>query len=214
MDDAAGCSRFNDAPTLKSPAQGEFVGIFEIAADGQTARDAGHLQTEWLQESRQIHRRRVAFEVRIRTQDHFGDRLGLYSTEQLADTKLFGPDALDRIQCTTEHVIAPSELSRPFDSDDVARILNDTDKRLISSLVCTDRADRARADVEAQLADHCFLGDFDDGAGETKRVFFCHLQQVKSYSLRGLRSDTRQASEFVDEILYGAFKKRQERFAS
>src|SRR5260370_8061714 len=53
------------AAALERTPERHFVGVLEIAADRQPARDPGHEHPERLQQPREIHRRRLALDVGV-----------------------------------------------------------------------------------------------------------------------------------------------------
>ena len=50
------------------------VGVLEVAADRHAHGDARHPHAERLQQPREVDGRRLAFDVRVGRQDHFGRR--------------------------------------------------------------------------------------------------------------------------------------------
>src|SRR5579872_5914204 len=60
------------APALERLVHRHFVGVFEVAADGQAHRDARDADAERLQQAREINRRRLALDVGIGGENHFG----------------------------------------------------------------------------------------------------------------------------------------------
>lgn len=69
--------KFPDHSNLPSPLQRarqrHFIRIFQIPADRQTARQARQTNSQRLDQTFQVHRRRFAFQIRIRRQDDFLD---------------------------------------------------------------------------------------------------------------------------------------------
>src|SRR4029077_15403271 len=60
------------APTLERLVHGEFVGVFEVAADWNANGDPRHAYAERLEQARKIDRRRFAIDIRISGQNDFG----------------------------------------------------------------------------------------------------------------------------------------------
>src|SRR5829696_6409115 len=76
--------------------EGHFVGVLEVATDRQTTRDTRDAHTERLQQTRQVHRRRFALDVRVRSENHFFDALVADARQQLLHAQLIGSDTVDR----------------------------------------------------------------------------------------------------------------------
>ena len=78
---------------------------------------------------REVHRGRFALDVGVRREDDLVDAVLLDAREQLLDAQLLGADALDRRDRALEHVVAALELAGALDRDDVARLLDDAQRR-------------------------------------------------------------------------------------
>ena len=96
---------------------------------GQPARDPRHEHAERLQQAREVHRGRFAFDVGVRREDDLVDAVLVDAREQLLDAQLLGTDAFDRRDRALQHVVATFELTGAFDRDDVARLLDDAERR-------------------------------------------------------------------------------------
>ena len=115
------------AAALEGPAEGELVGVLEVAADGEAAGDAGDLEPERLEQPAEVHRGGLALDVGVGAEDDLLDALGVEAGEQLLDPQLVGPDALDGADGALEHVVATLELAGLLDGDDVAGLLDHAD---------------------------------------------------------------------------------------
>ena len=122
---------------------------------------------------------------------------------ELVDPQVLGVDAVDRRQRAAEHVVAPAELVRALDRDDVAGLLDDADHRAVTPLVLADRAARPLGEVEADLAEADLLLDVADRVGERDRVLRRAAQDVEREPLRRARADARQLAELGDQALDG-----------
>src|ERR671915_1200092 len=71
--DQLACSPLHVAAALEGLAQGDLIGVLEVAADGQPGGQPGHPNTQRLQEAGDVHRRGVPFQVRVSGQDHLTD---------------------------------------------------------------------------------------------------------------------------------------------
>src|SRR5438067_1455748 len=81
-------SSFDFPAAFQGPAERELVGIFQISADRKAAGDTGDLEGQMLQQRSEVHRRGVAFDVRIGAENDFGDSLCIDAVEQFADSQL------------------------------------------------------------------------------------------------------------------------------
>src|SRR5829696_6167138 len=92
----------SDGPAaLERPDEGDLVGVFEIAANRQSARDPGDRPDDRLEPLGEVHRGRLTFEGRVGRHDHLDERLPvpcgrIRPIEKLADPELLRSDAIDR----------------------------------------------------------------------------------------------------------------------
>ena len=140
----------------------------------------------------------VGYNDTVQTPHAFGN-----PREQLLHAELFGSDAFDRRDGALQHVIPPAILTGSFDGHDVAGLLHDADDVGIASFVETERAELALGDVEATAAPRDPILGVLDRSGQALRVDRIRLQEVERDALRRLGPDSRQAAEFVDEVLHG-----------
>src|SRR5204862_4180524 len=70
------------ASPFEGASEGELVGVLEVAADGETAGDAGDLDGQRLQQGSQVHGGGVALDVGVGAQNHFGDALAIDAGQQ------------------------------------------------------------------------------------------------------------------------------------
>jgi hypothetical protein len=98
-------------------------------------------------------------------------------------------------------VISAAELLGLLDGHDVARVLDHTEQSGIAPLVLANLALAAFCHVEATPAERYALLHGDDRVCQPDRVLGRNLEKMERQSLSGLRADTRQATELVDERL-------------
>lgn len=190
---------------LQSTAQCELVGILEVATDREPRSNTARCHAERPQQTAEVHRGGFTFDVRVRAQDDFGDRLGLDTTKKLRHSDLFWPNAFDGIQATLKHVVSTSELLSLLDRNDVPWFLDNTENAIFPTGVGAHHAAIVFADVEALLAERHPALRFRDGSRQPERVDRRKLQEVERNALSRLRANTWQSSEFVDEVLDRAF---------
>src|SRR6185369_8059802 len=90
--------------------------------------------------------------------------------QQLPDPEPVRADAVDRRDGAVEDVIDAPELGGPLEGEDVERLLDDAQPRLVAAGIPADRAQRRVADVETALTEHDLLTDGDEGRGEGARL--------------------------------------------
>ena len=142
-------------PALEGADEGHLVGVLEVAADRQAARDPADERDDRLQSLGQVHRRRLAFERRIGREDDLLERRpvagGLIGAdEQLADVQPLGTDPVDGRDRTMQDVVQPLDLAGALQGEDVERLLDDAQPALVTRRIPTDGAQRLVADVEAR----------------------------------------------------------------
>ena len=92
--------------------------------------------------------------------------------------------------------------------DDVAGLLDHTDRALVATLVAADLADGLVGEVEADLAEADLLLDLADRVGQSEPLFFIHAQNVERQPLSRAAADSRQLRELCDQAFYGWGKHR------
>src|SRR3954469_16039402 len=196
------------AAAFERAAEGDFVGVLEVAADRETARRTSDPHAERLEQPRKVHRGGLTFDVRVRRQDHLRDLLVLDALQQLLDAQLLRPDALDRRDRALQHVVSTVELVGALDRDDVARLLDHAHERRVAALVEAVPAELTRREVEAPRAPADARLRLGDRARQSVGVFGRGLQQIEGDALRGLRADARKPAQLVDERLDRTFVDR------
>jgi hypothetical protein len=57
---------------LECAAEGDFVCVFEVTADGKSAGQTSKSDAQWLEQADQIRRRRFTFDVGVGREDDLG----------------------------------------------------------------------------------------------------------------------------------------------
>ena len=115
-----------------------FVGVFQIAADGQAVRDARDQNPHRLEQAGDIARRRFALDIRIGGQNDLVDILLADAGQQLADADILRPDALHRGDGAVQHVIAALEIAHALHGGHVARVAYHADHAVVAALIATE----------------------------------------------------------------------------
>src|SRR5947209_2437391 len=192
------------ATPLESTAEGDLVGVLEVATDRQAAGETSDAQPHRLDQPGEVRRGRLTLEVGVSGDDQLRD-IACEARHQLADAQVVRTDTLNGRDRAAQHVVAATELTRALDSDDVLGLFDHADDRRVATWVAADAAlvafrDVAADDAEADLVLH--LGERGDQPSYVDRV--CG-EQVERDPLRALGTDARQPPELVDEVLDRAF---------
>src|SRR5207342_3789106 len=106
----------------ESPPQRDLVGVFEVAADGEAAREARHRHT--LAEAvGEVRGGRFAGHRRVRREHDLVDVVALDALEEELNPQVAGLDAVERRERPAEDVVEAAVLVRPFEREDVDRLL-------------------------------------------------------------------------------------------
>ena len=76
----------------------------------------------------QVDRRRLALDARVGGEDDLFDLVGLEPRQQLPHLQIVGADAVQRRERAQQHVVAPAELARPLQRQQVVRLLDDAER--------------------------------------------------------------------------------------
>ena len=83
----------------------DFVGIFEVTTDRQTARQARDRDVGLRKQLRKEAGGRLTFHVRIERENHFGDFAVFESFDEFGDVEVAGLHVNHRIDDAAEHVV-------------------------------------------------------------------------------------------------------------
>ena len=105
-----------------------FVRIFQITADRQSQRQARNPDSKGLNQSREIKGCRLAFDIRVRGDDHFFDRLGLKALQQGSDGELIRGYPLKGRKRPHQDVVPAIERVCFLYREDIVRFFHDTEE--------------------------------------------------------------------------------------
>ena len=190
---------------FESATQGHLIGILKVTAHRQAARDARHADVaEWLDQAREVGRRRLPLYVGVGGQHDLGDvGFRAQTRKQLAHAQLIGTDAVGGRYRPVQHVIVATELARALDGADVAWLLDDRQQMGVSVRVGADGAELAGRKVKATRTEVHRLFDLDERVGQALGVDRITVKQMVGDALRAFGADPRQALKLIEQLLYG-----------
>src|SRR3954453_22550239 len=116
---SARASPIDCSPPFEGSPQRDLVGVLEVATCRKSTRQTGQAQAHPGEHPGEVGRSGLPLEVRVGRQDDLRDGAVVEPAEQLLDAQLVRPDAFDRRDRTTEHVVAALELTGALDGHDV-----------------------------------------------------------------------------------------------
>ena len=165
---------------------GDFVGVLEISADGNTHADARDARAEWLEELGEIDGGGFAFGSWIRGDDDFFDGAAFETLDQRFYMELLGATTLKGRKRTAENVVHAGVGARFFDGENVVGFLHDTDRALVAGGAGAVEAGVRVGDVVAGRAGSDFFLGVANGVGEPESVFGSGTENVECEALGGL----------------------------
>src|SRR5919202_3738757 len=122
------CLRSLDlTPPGEGPAQGDLVGVLQIPADRQPARQSRHPDGHVLNLLGYKERRRLASRVRVGGDHDLPYHFLADPLDELSYPQVLRLDAVQGRESSTEHVVQALVLAGPFDRADIVRILDHAD---------------------------------------------------------------------------------------
>src|SRR5216683_5267631 len=116
--------RLERPPALQRSADRHLVRILEISAHRKTARETRHANSVSRQQLRDVHRRCLALEIRIRRHDELIDPATADARHELRDLEVIRTDAVHRRDGAVEHVIATLVLTGALDREHIQGLLD------------------------------------------------------------------------------------------
>src|SRR4051812_11200021 len=119
--------RLERTPTLQRSADGHLVRVLKVPAHRQAPGQACEPGARAGEQLADVHRRALAFQIRVRCEDHLLDAAALHALDKLRDLEIVRADTVHRRDRAVEHVEASFELSGAFDREHVERFFHDAD---------------------------------------------------------------------------------------
>ena len=172
---------------------------FQFAPDRHAMSDTARPDRTGSAQSADVVSGGLAFDRRIRRDDDLVDRLRVENLLEEIESEFCRPDAVQRGEVPRQDEVAAAEARRVLDRDHIRRRLDNAEQRRVAGRRLADRAEpRLRQHATALAVTDCIDGGSRRLSKEPTPVPIA-LQQVERHPLRGLRTDTRQASERLDE---------------
>lgn len=129
--------------------EGEFVGVFYVAAGRESATETGDLEVGSFELSAQVERGQIALGRGVCREYHFADGFLSDAAEKFGNMKgMLGLFLRRDIECAAKNMVETAVATRPLDGDDVHRLFDDTEESRVPILVGTDATEIVLGDVE------------------------------------------------------------------
>src|SRR5574337_322110 len=187
------------APPLQRLGKRHFVGVLQVTAHRQAASDSRDPNGERFQQTREVHRRRLTLDVRIRGQDHLFDLPSIQALQKGLGRKLVGTTSLQRRQRPPQYVVPSLEAGSLLDSPQVVGLFHHAQRRSVSSRVGADGALLALRDVIADRTTLDSILQLDNGLGQCHRLLLGGFEEMKGQALGGFGTDAGKADQLADQ---------------
>src|SRR5215203_4588631 len=190
------------APSGEGPSQGHFVGVLQIPANRQAAREGRDPDRQVLHLLRDEERSRLASRVRVGRDDELFGAFVTDTLQELGYPQVFGFDPVQGREGAAEDVVEAAVLVGPFYGADVVGIFDHADHRPVPAGVAADLTLLGLGQVEAALARFDLLLDLLQRLSEPYGVLLLTPDDVEGDALRAPRPDGGELGEFRYEFLY------------
>jgi len=188
------------SPAFHGLQDGNFVGVFQVAAHGQASGDAGDPSgAQFFDLLGEINRGGLALDRRIGGEDNLFDVPVFQPPQKTGDAQMLGANAVQRRKRAMQDVVDAVEVSGFFDSCDAGGLFNHAHLMLVSGgALAIDTRIRV-GDVVADGAEVKALLYVTDGGGQCFGVFVTGAQNVEGEALRRLASNAGKLFELVNQ---------------
>src|SRR5215217_3945306 len=202
--DSAVCKaiRLQLASSGESASEGNFVGVFEVSADGEAAREGRNPDRQVVHLLRDKQCCRLARGVRVGSDDELCGAFVADTFQELGDAQVFGFYPVQRGEGASEDVVEAAVLVGPFNRAYIVGVFDHADNRLIPTGVAADLTLLGLGQVEAAPARFDLLFDLLQRFGEPDSVLFLAPDDVEGDALGAPRPDGGQLGELCYQPLY------------
>ena len=165
------------------------VGVLEVPADREPARERSYPDGQALNLLGYEHRRRLAGGVRVGGDHELAGSLLLDARQEFGYAEVFGLHAVEGREGAAEDVVETPVLVGALYRADVVGVLDDADRRPVAPGVAADLALLGLGEVEAAAARLDPLLHLPQGLGEPEGVLFLAPDNVEGDALGAPRPD-------------------------
>src|SRR5215210_4104455 len=131
-------NRLQLASSDESPSEGDFVGVFEVSAYGEAAREGRDPDRQVVHLLRDKQCGRLARRVRVGRDDELCGAFVADALQKLGDPQVFGFYPIQRGEGAAEDVVEAAVLIGPFYRAYIVGVFDHADNRLIPTGVAAD----------------------------------------------------------------------------
>jgi len=196
-------------PPGQRVAQGQFVGVFEVAAGWQATREAGHANAKRFDKPGDVHCGRLSFQVGVCGNEQFcgedvvRESAGMIWTQaanQFFELEVIRADALDGRDCAVEDVVEAAKCAGALDGLHVEGLLDDTDYRLVALAVFAKGARVSVGDIVADGAEKGLRFQLLQGGRECLGDFIVAAEEKVGQAGGRFRPYAGESAEGVDQV--------------
>lgn len=174
-------------------------------------RDASDACDFRLEHFGQIARRSLSFDARRRRQNDLDELLFINAAQERVDSKLLRTDPVERSEQSAEDVVASTKDPRALDSEEIRCGGNYADAVFVPRWLAADATGVGFGDISANLTGMDPLVESRDRLPEGRTVFGVRVEEVEDQSSSRSATDSREASQQVDELLDRAGERHSRR---
>src|SRR3981081_1284915 len=178
---------------------GDFVRVFDVAADGDAHRDAGNFDAHALELLREIRGSGFAFDRGSGGDDDLVDSAGVDAGDEVRDSQLLRTYSVQRGDGSVQDVEDAVKVLGLFNGSDVSGFFDDADQTLVAGGAGAIGAGVDVGDVVAQRAESQVSLKVADRGSQGVCVVVARSQDVEGEALRALGAHSGELLEFVDQ---------------
>ena len=178
---------------------GDFVGVFEVGANGDADTDAGDADAEGLEELGEVDGGGFAFGGGIGGDDDFLDVAAPEAVDELLDFELLGAAALEGGERAAEDLVHAAVGAGFFDGENIVRFLDYADGGLVAVGSRAIETGIGVGDVGADRALADFFLGVANGVGQGESILGSAAQEMESEALGRFLANSGKMLQFIDE---------------
>ena len=163
--------------------------------------EARHLDVEVRQQVGHEMGRGLPVHGGVDRQHHLGHPVGRHMLHESVEVEVVRPDAVERRQHTTQHMVAAPDNPGPFQRPKVRHGFDHHQGGGVASRVAADGAGIQRVDVAASRAGHDAVAGDPHGIGERRQQVLPLAHEMQRRPARRTRPKPRQTGQQLDQTL-------------